>query len=490
MGMENIRHLVVLMLENRSFDNMVGYVYADKENHPPINIPPPAEGAPTAYDGLSKPAADSDFWNPSNANFFGDPPAEPQKIPVTALVTDFRMPNPDPGEEFVHITSQLFGPMVSPAQNDLHPMKGFALDYGSLKDCAAANIMQCYGAAQVPVITTLAQSYAISDRWYASSPTQTWPNRAFVHLGTSRGKVNNAPNDPFHYNVPTIFNVLEDLNYTPWGEVITWGVYNDTILPSLTRLQLPRLWDRVLDGHFHFFETFKQQALDGTLPTYSFIEPSFTIDPNDEHPPHDVRLGEQFIHDVYQTVSSGKEWEQTLLLITYDEHGGCYDHVPPPWNATPPDPESTPGEAGFSFNRFGVRVPALLISPYIEAGTVFRSTTDVPYDHTSILATIGNWLDIPGDKMLPSARIKAAPKFGNVLTRATPRLDRPTVTPQESLTAWRVMPDLAPNDLQKSIIIAMETKRLGRTLAVHEVKDLMAKMPTRRQLLSYLKVNG
>ena len=248
--------------------------------------------------------------------------------------------------------------------------------------------------------------------------------------------------------MPTIFNVLEELNYTPWGEVVTWGIYNDTILPSLTRLQLPRLWDPVLDGHFHFFETFKQQALDGTLPTYSFIEPSFTIDPNDEHPPHDVRLGEQFIHDVYQAASSGKEWEQTLLLITYDEHGGCYDHVPPPWNATPPDPESNPGEAGFSFNRFGVRVPALLISPYIEAGTVFRSTTDVPYDHTSILATICNWLNIPGDKMLPSARIKAAPKFGNVLTRATPRPDRPTVTPQESLTAWRVMLDLAPNDLQ------------------------------------------
>jgi phospholipase C len=388
MGMENIRHLVVLMLENRSFDNIAGYVYADRENHPPINIPRLMEGTPTAYDGLSKPASDSDFWNPSNVNFFGDPSAEPQKVLVTGQVTDFRMPIPDPSEEFVHMTSQLFGPEVTtPTQTDPHQMRGFALDYGSLKDRAAANIMQYYSAAQVPVITALAQSYAISDRWYASSPTQTWPNRAFVHLGTSRGKVNNAPNDPFHYDVPTIFNVLEKLDYTPWGEVVTWGVYNDAILPSLTRLQLPRLWEPVLDGHFHFFETFKQQALDGTLPTYSFIEPSFTIDPNDEHPPHDVRLGEQFIHDVYQAVSTSKGWEQTLLLITYDEHGGCYDHVPPPWNATPPDPESNPGEAGFCFNRFGVRVPTLLISPYIEAGTVFRSTTDVPYDHTSILAT-------------------------------------------------------------------------------------------------------
>jgi phospholipase C len=444
----------------------------------------------TTYEGLSKPVAESDFWNPGNANFFGDPGAVPEKILVTEQVTDFRMPNPDPGEEFMQITSQLFEPMVRPDPTAPHQMKGFALDYGSIKNCMAANIMQCYSAEQVPVITSLAQSYAISDRWHAPSPTQTWSNRAFAHLGTSRGKANNAPNDPFHYDVPTIFNVLGDLNYTPWGELVTWGVYNDTILPSLTRLQLPRLWDPVLDGHFHFFETFKQQAIDGTLPTYSFVEPSFTIDPNDEHPPHDVRLGEQFIHDVYQAVSSGKEWEQTLLLVTYDEHGGCYDHVPPPWNATPPDPESTSGEAGFTFNRFGVRVPALLISPYIEAGTVFRSTTDVPYDHTSILATLRDWLNIPSDKMLPSARIKAAPRFDNVVTRASPRLDRPAVTPQESLTAWRVMPDVAPNDLQKSIVIAMETKKIGRTLAVHEVKALMAKIPTRRHLLGYLKMKG
>lgn len=488
MGMEKIRHLVVLMLENRSFDNMVGYVYAQQQNQPPINIPAPEQGSPTTYDGLTNPAPNSNFWNPGNASFFDNPPAPPQKIFVTQGAADFRMPNPDLGEEFVHMTSQLFGPNVTPAQNAPNQMKGFALDYGSLKGCTAANIMKCYSVDEVPVITALARAYAISDRWFASSPTQTWPNRAFVHLGTSRGKVNNAPYDPLHYDVPTIFNVLEDLTFTPWGELVTWGVYNETILPSLTRLQLPRLWDPLLDGHFHSFDSFKQQAHDGALPTYSFLEPSFTIDPNDEHPPHDVRLGEQFINDVYQAVREGKNWEQSLLVIMYDGHGGCYDHVPPPWNAAAPDPESNPGEAGFRFNRFGVRVPTLLISPYIEAGTVFRSTTAVPYDHTSILATIRDWLRIPAAKMLPSARINAAPKFDNVLTRTTPRIDRPVVTPLESLAAWRPAPDVAVNDLQKSIMVAIETKRLGRTLAVHEMQDLITKIPTRRQILSYLKM--
>jgi phospholipase C len=158
--------------------------------------------------------------------------------------------------------------------------------------------------------------------------------------------------------------------------------------------------------------------------------------------------------------------------------------VTPPWTATTPDAESNPGEGGFRFNRFGVRVPAQLISLYIEAGTVFRSPTETPYDHTSILATIRDWLDISSDKMLASARIKAAPSFGNVLTRTTPRKDFPTVKAQESLTAWRAMPNTVLNDLQKSIMIAIESKRLGRALAVHEVQDLLAKIPTRRLMLS------
>jgi hypothetical protein len=104
------------------------------------------------------------------------------------------------------------------------------------------------------------------------------------------------------------------------------------------------------------------------------------------------------------------------------------------------------------------------------------------------LATIRQWLKVPSDKMLPSARIKAAPDFGNVLTRTTPRTDLPVTTPLESLAAWRVAPDVATNDLQKSIVIAMETKRLGRSLAVHEVQALTAKTLTRSQMISYMKI--
>lgn len=111
------------------------------------------------------------------------------------------------------------------------------------------------------------------------------------------------------------------------------------------------------------------------------------------------------------------------MLITYDEHGGTYDHVMPPWNAACPDTASHPGEEGFTFNRFGIRVPMVAVSPWIQAGTVFRSDSPagVPYDHTSMLATLRDWLSIPKDKMLASARVSAAPNLGQILTLSKAR---------------------------------------------------------------------
>jgi phospholipase C len=116
------------------------------------------------------------------------------------------------------------------------------------------------------------------------------------------------------------------------------------------------------------------------------------VDGNDQHPPRDVRLGEMLLFDVYESIRKSPKQEDIVLLLTYDEHGGCYDHVPPPFRAQAPD--QVPGELGFLFDRYGVRVPAILVSPYVEAGTVFRSqkkTADgreIPFDHTSILATL------------------------------------------------------------------------------------------------------
>ena len=113
---------------------------------------------------------------------------------------------------------------------------------------------------------------------------------------------------------------------------------------------------------------FKQDCASGNLAPYTFLEPSFLVDPNDEHPPHDVVAGEQFLYDIWQAVSQSPAWPETLLMITYDEHGGTYDHVHPPFGAATPDAKSNPGQEGFTFNRFGVRVPTVLVSPWIQGG--------------------------------------------------------------------------------------------------------------------------
>jgi phospholipase C len=452
-ALEQIKRLVVVMMENRSFDNLLGFLYADVNNAPPINIPAPSPGQPTTFDGLVVPNPTSPFWNPSNADYFSG--KDPVKVFATRGTTGaqpFLVPDHDPREEFDNITTQIFGPKGSTRTDKMH---GFLVDYITADPGHPENanqLMECYGPDQVGVISQLARNYAVCDRWFCSTPNQTLPNRAFLHAGTSMGRVNNKPETL--YEAETIYEVLEATGHT-------WKVYNDTFLMSLARLQFPQLWDPLLQPHFHGMEEFEEDCRDGTLPEYSFVEPSFQIEPNDEHPPHDVSLGEQFLLRVWKTVSGGKDWNSTLLVITFDEHGGCYDHVEPP-PAEPPDAQSNPGEEGFCFNRFGVRVPAVFVSPYIEAGTVFRSPNDVPYDHTSILATIRDWLQIPKEKMLGSARVEKAPAFGNVLTRSTPRAELPLIAatgaPVKPTTRW-----IARNDLQNAMLIA-HRKRLFHNL--------------------------
>ena len=166
------------------------------------------------------------------------------------------------------------------------------------------------------------------------------------------------------------------------------------------------------------FTGFQAAAAAGTLPAYTFLEPSWGASGNSQHPNYNVALGEQFIHDVYEALRGGPGWAQTLLVITYDEHGGCYDHVPPPAGATPPD--SSAGEFGFDFTRFGVRVPTVLVSPLITAGTVFRVPPgSVPFDHTSILKIVEERWNLPP----LSARDAVAPTIADVLSLTTPRTD-------------------------------------------------------------------
>jgi phospholipase C len=461
-----IKHVIVVMLENRSFDNICGWLYKPGMKSQPSQFLPPSSAK--EYDGLK-----SSYFNPANPLYFKGQSANTVRIfDQAASTTD---PDPDPEETFSNVTYQLFGP-EAPSANATWPNLGFVVDYEKATGRnGPVEIMKPFSPAQLPVISALAANFAVSDRYFCSVPSQTWPNRSFVHAGTSNGNVNNGdiPN-PLDWDVRNIFNVLEDLG-------ADWRVYSDAdIVPPLTQLMFPNLW--TYGDHFHHFDTFKQDCARGNLGQYTFLEPSFLVNPNDEHPPHDVVAGEQFLFDIWQAVSQSPAWSESLLMITYDEHGGTYDHVHPPFGAACPDAKSNPGKEGFTFDRFGVRVPTVLVSPWIQAGTIFRSPTATPYDHTSLLATLRDWLPIPEDKMLTSARIAAAPNFEHVLTLQQARTDLPTIPPPAGqVKATDTFKE--PNSIQKSLISA-HAVQLGKDPAA-----VMNNIHTRQDAIHFFKSN-
>ncbi len=460
-----IDHLVVVMLENRSFDNILGTLYQDAA--PSFFLP---AGSPTRFDGLR-----AGLSNPSNVGFFnGDPP---QYVSVKVPAASSTVPDPDPNETFANVSYQLFGP-DPPSPQPRWPMQGFLINYATTTTGDPTQVLQCHSPEQVPVLAQLARSYAVSDAWFASVPSQTWPNRAFGHAGTSNGHVDNgSPPDPLKWDVPTIFNVLE-------SQGVSWTVYHDTVLvPALTRTMFPSLWSVSLDGNFKSVDDFVSDCAQGNLPKYAFLEPSFLIEPNDEHPPHDVKAGETLLLRIWNALSTSRLFAKTLLVITYDEHGGCFDHVLPPYGATPPDAGGAPGDEGFVFDRFGVRVPAVVISPYIRAGTVFRSDTQVPYDHTSLLATLRDWLSIPASAMLPSQRIAKAPTLGQLLTLSVPRTDVPVIT--STLAPIHSTPTTdPPNDLQRSLVSG-DARRAGLDPGV-----VVGSIQTRQQAIDYFRTRA
>ena len=457
-----IQHIVVVMLENRSLDHMCGWIYSDPRLQPSLYLP---VGSEQVYNG-----ANSTLWNPSNADYFSG--QSPIVVPIVQGTASYSVPSADPEETFDNVTYQLFGP---PNATRKTVMQGFVVNYQHAAASDANQIMQTFATHQVPVITALARNYAISDAWFCSVPSQTWPNRAFAHTGTSNGHVNNGKlTNPFDWNVPTIFNLLTSMN-------IGWNVYSDAeVAPSLTRTMFPKLWDPLLDSHFQHFHQFQQDCAAGALPPYSFIEPNFLSAPNDEHPPHDVSAGEMFLFQIWQAVCQSPLWTKTLLVITYDEHGGCYDHVPPPKGAATPDKASNPGQENFAFDRFGVRVQTVVVSPYIEAGTVFRSDTAVPYDHTSILATLRDWIGIRTGDMLPSARTAVAPNLAQVLTLPQPRTDMPAISPPSAIAQHTTL-SLPPNDLQQSLV-ASAAYRYGMNPA-----DIAAQVKTRQHAVDFFR---
>jgi len=400
-----IDNIVVVLFENRSLDNLLGHLYGPDDGK---------EFDRVIGKNLSNPIPE---W--------AEHGADRKEVPYT-VATDMDSPNPDSGEEYFHTNTQLFNvldtanrfqdaeditePWNNPPPDATPTMDGFVTDYISFFTAEMgrqptydeyAQIMTGYTPEQLPVLNGIAREFGVFDHWFCEVPSQTLMNRSFWTAATSSGLVVNSPVSKWFTknDAETIFERLEQHGKT-------WKIYvaEPMRLSFHGVIHYSRLKDK-LATHVVPFAEFERDAAAGTLPHFALIEPNIIAGHGDYHPafgralgsgvdataldpPSSLLAGEAFlerIFNAYRSSSSptGSNVWNTALLIGWDEPGGTYDHVPP-GPVPPPDAGTPVGEMGFRFDRSGYRVPAILVSPWVEQGSVFNDE----YRHTSLIATL------------------------------------------------------------------------------------------------------
>ena len=356
-GLDQLEHIVVLMMENRSFDHMLGSL--------------------TAVDPRIDGVRDADPGNPDTQG---------NTVKLQPLADFQGQLDPDPDHHFPAVDLQIFGGQTGAGR--AANMQGFVKSYFNQRQDIghSQKIMYYFKQSDLPVLTTLALEFAVFNRWFASIPGPTICNRAFAHYGTSFGRVDMNPFDiiePFQ----SVYTRLISASPPRTAKVYYYDTTSSTMEVANLLQNQPKL--------FGTYEQFLSDCEKGTLPDYSFVEPNYSDHEtdsgaevaSDQHPDHDVQAGESFIAEVYMAIKRSPLWPRTALLVVYDEHGGIYDHVVPP-RCTPDNFQSStvdPGTGvGFRFDRLGVRVPAILISPWIPKNTV----VDRVFDHASIPGTL------------------------------------------------------------------------------------------------------
>jgi phospholipase C len=388
-----IDHIVVLMQENRSFDQVLGYLRRDKIN-------PDVDGLLPSDD----PNSENQFNRFEGRNFFprkadrNDPPRADPNAKATAWPS-FAVPGP--GHDTDDVLSQIDNNMGRFVAN-------FAKRVGSDSPHLRL-VMDYFGPDDLPVYAELAKEFGICDNWYTSHAGPTWPNRfVFISGDLNLDELGNVEeNNPdvktmIPIQAPTIFDHLT-------ANGATWRVYEHGY--SFIRLYRNFTFDTTnilpFDDSVHGFEA---AARSGALPQVTVIEPDYIDLPpgNDDHPPADMAGGQNLISRIVRALIESPAWERTLFIITYDEHGGFYDHKQPPTDAPP---------LRGSRRTMGPRVPAFVISPMVKPGSVFHGL----YDHTSIGATILRRFAEPRPPKV-SPRLDAARDLRDVLELAeTPR---------------------------------------------------------------------
>jgi phospholipase C len=410
-GLELIDTIVYVMMENRSFDHVLGHLSA-----PPVNR--------TDVDGIHEdPAWMAQHVNRDSIGNAFSP----------ALLTDPSHPlAADPPHERSDIALQI-GSSTSTQPSGSYPMDGFIKSCGGLAETGEPLVMGYYDGQDVFAASFFAENFGICNRWFSALPAGTQPNRLMAFGGTSTIDVNSK------FLLPKQDLVYDWLN----RKGIRWRVYHNGI-PFFTLMEG---WqeDILLGKNFSGYDNFRcdnKKESSATYPQVIFIEPRFTSGPhilpaNDEHAPSPITPGQRFLLQVYSDLLANRDrWARTLMIVTYDEHGGFYDHVSP----LPTNP--TAGGAYAPFMSTGVRVPAFLVSPLIPPGSVFQENVD----HTGVLKLLANKF-VPGQGYSPDVdnrEIAGQPvaDLSAALTLSAPRTDLPF--PAAMLGA--AMPDQTQHD--------------------------------------------
>lgn len=423
---QKIQNIFVLILENRSFDHMLGFSG--------IQGTDAETGQPTQIEGLTG----NEYNTYQGINY-----------PVTKPA-DYVMPF-DPGHEFTDVVEQLGGGGATyPAGGAYPPINnsGFVTNYATTDspgEGGAKNnfgeIMKCYDPSQLPVMMSLAKEFAVCDHWFSAIPGPTWPNRFFLMAASSAG-LDHSPTTleiidwetihGFKFENGHLFDLVN--NNTTFGSRIYRGDNGPSVggIPIATALKGINIVDDTIP-----YSQFASDLSSATYPwPFTFIEPNYgDITDNSykggtsQHPMDDVRNGESLIKSTYEAIRSSQHWENSLLIITYDEHGGFYDHVVPPQTVSPGDNSQTSSynQYGFTFQQLGVRVPAIVISPFIPKNTIDHRV----YEHSSVPATVEAILGLPH----LTQRDANARDLTSLLSLTTPRKDTPTTLPDPP-TDW------------------------------------------------------
>jgi len=330
-----IKNIVFLMLENRSFDNLLGWLYTGTT--PPRNFWP--ANSPKQFNGLvfgrfSNPDSNGKAIDviPISDDIWKTGYAIPYRDPYEALRAGNSEDPRDPGDNWYGVMNQLFGnqqiiPGLPSPSSGIPQMKGFLQDYYSFSDgtWAGQDILWTYSSSQAKVINLLAGIHAVSDRWFCSVPSETNPNRAYSICGTSLGRESNLHwSAQEQFNTKTIFNWLAEANPPK-----SWGLYfTDQWVgtKSYTEYTFPQM-SQARGGEIASLQTFYTRAKAGNLPAFTYLEPTWTslsADGTDYHPNSHIFPGENFLREIYLAITSGPQYrrKETLFIITFDEHGG------------------------------------------------------------------------------------------------------------------------------------------------------------------------